>query len=132
MHDAHTHIQMANRTGRKRLLRHLAILKRLRSMRNPQQIGAAVKNASPNLIKCLVDCCHNVSCGNIPVGKKTIKQLRRHKKTIRQILNRKAKAKRKRQLLSQSGGFLPLLLAPIIGLAGSLAGEAISSAISRR
>jgi hypothetical protein len=95
----------------------------------PGGIKSAMLNASPDLVHCLCECIHNVSKGNIPIAPKAHKKLRRHRKQIRQILNRKVKAKRKKQLLSQTGGFLPLLLAPIISVLGGFLGETISSAI---
>jgi len=58
-------------------------------------------------------------------------KLRRHKSKIRKIIDKETKLAKKRELLTQSGGFLPLLLAPIISLVGGLVGEAIGGAISK-
>jgi hypothetical protein len=69
--------------------------------------------------------------GNVKIGGKRKKKLGEHKAVLRRILDRKTNITRKRKLLVQSGGFLPLLLAPIIGFVGSLIGDAVSSAVNR-
>ena len=58
----------------------------------------------------------------------TLKQkLRRHSKALRKLANNKTSIKAKRRMLSQRGGFLPLLLAALPAI-GSIAGGLISRA----
>ncbi len=89
-------------------------------------------HADKDLVRCLCECIQNVAVGNVKIGKSRRLKLKKHRATLRSIINRKTPLGRKRKLLSQTGGFLPLLLAPIIGIAGSLIGDAISGAIGNR
>lgn len=97
----------------------------------PRQCRALLQCADKELIGCLCECIQNVTKGNVRIDGARKRRLAKHKAKLRKILDKRTKLGRKRQLLSQTGGFLPLLLAPIIGLAGSLIGDAISGAINR-
>jgi len=48
-----------------------------------------------------------------------LKKLARHKKTFRKLILKKTSLKAKRKIL-QSGGFLGLLIPPVLGLLSSL------------
>ena len=82
-----------------------------------------IDKASPELIRCLCDCAHNILQGNVTLSRHYKQKLRQHKTKLRKLANRKVALKTKKQLV-QSGGFLPLLLsalAPVItGVVGSL------------
>jgi hypothetical protein len=99
---------------------------------NPKQVKGVLENSQKDLVSCLCECMHNVAKGSVPIPPATLSKLKKHRKKIRQILNGKTKQKQRKQLLEQSGGFLPLLLAPIISLVGGLVGEAIGGAINKR
>jgi hypothetical protein len=116
----------------KRVRKHLAVLQFLAKSAKPNQAKAVLKCADRDLVGCLCECIQNVAMGNVAIDKGRKKKLAKHKQCLRQILDKGTKLKKKRKLLVQSGGFLPLLLAPIIGIAGSLIGDAISGAINRR
>jgi len=53
------------------------------------------------------------------------KKLKRHSKALRMLTNKKTSIKMKRNILSQRGGFLPLLLAALPAI-GSIVGGIIS------
>jgi hypothetical protein len=74
----------------------------------------------------------NVANGNVKVPPTVLSKLKKHKSKIRAAVSKKISFKKRKQLIEQSGGFLPLLLAPIVSLVGGLVGEAIGGAISKR
>lgn len=61
-------------------------------------------------IDAVCDCAHNSLRGAIPLTKVQKQRLKKHKKVIRTLSNKKVSIKRKRKILGQSGGFLPILL----------------------
>ena len=86
---------------------------------NPKQRKALLQHISPDLLKCLCECCLNVLKGNVSLSTSQKRQLSRHRRVLRSLADRKTPNKRKKQLLLQKGGFLPALLGPIIStLAG--------------
>ena len=85
----------------------------------PSIIKAVLKGASPDLIRALSECSLNVLNGRIPLTQNQMRQLRRHKQTIRALASRKTSVKRRKQLL-QKGGFLGALIKPVLGVLGGL------------
>ena len=72
--------------------------------------------ASPELIRCICDCAHNILQGNVTLSSHYKKKLSQHKTKLRKLADRKVVLKKKKRLV-QTGGFLPLLLsalAPVI------------------
>ncbi len=70
----------------------------------------------------LSEIAHNTIKGNVKLKKSQSKKLKRHVHTLKQfccIKNKKSLNKRKK-LLVQSGGFLPILIPTIASLIGSL------------
>ena len=66
--------------------------------------------------------------------KKQIGQLRRYKRKLRILANKRSSVQKKRQILNQKGGIAPLLIpiiAAAIGSAGSVAGAAVHAAVSK-
>ena len=85
------------------------------SRAKPPLVKAVVKNASPQLVKTLCECCHNVLKGNVPLTPVQKRRLRRHKANLRQLTKKKLSVKKRKQLL-QTGGFIGALLGPVIGV----------------
>jgi len=106
-------------------------LRLLAKSKRPKQCKAIIEAADKDLIRCLCECIQNVMVGNVPIPQSKRTRLKRHRNILRNIVDKRTRYLKKKKLLSQTGGFLPLLLAPIIGLAGSLIGDAISGAINR-
>jgi len=105
----------------KRVKKHLEVLKLLKNAK-PKLRQSIVASAENDLVQCICECCHNILKGNIKLSPKEKKQLSRHKKPLRDLTSKRLSVERKRKLLVQKGGFLPALLAPIIGIASSLIG----------
>lgn len=81
---------------------------------NPTAVKAVLKTASPDLIQTLCECCHNVLKGNVRLNQRQKNQLRRHKLNLRALVAKKTSLKKRRQIL-QTGGFIGLLLKPVLG-----------------
>jgi hypothetical protein len=96
-----------------RLKAHLETLKKLRRCGKKQQKTILTEGGKP-LQLCLQECALNVLKGNVPLTKGQFKKLKSHKNSLRQ-LSKKRTSHKKRLLIEQKGGFLPLLLAPIVG-----------------
>jgi len=82
-----------------------------------------------------VDCCceiaRNILNRNIPLSAAQLKRSRRHGKKLYELAKLKTSIAKKRKIL-QSGGFLPLLLGPLLGIASSIIGGVATKAITNR
>jgi hypothetical protein len=88
-----------------------------------------IRKASRDNIDALSEVALNTLLGNVPLKDEQKKKLKRHRTKIRQLAHRRTSTKKKKILLVQQGGFLPLLLAPLLSALGGLAGKAIGSAV---
>ena len=81
-----------------------------------------LKDSSGGVIRTIAQVGKNVLNGNFKLSPRQKQRLRRHKKTLRALSQKRSSIKSKRKLLIQKGAaFLPLLLAPILSaVAGSL------------
>ena len=88
-------------------------LKKLRRC-TAKERKAILANGGKPLQLCLRECAINVLKGNVHLSKVQFNKLKKHKQKIRD-LSKKNTSLKKRLSIEQKGGFLPLLLAPIIG-----------------
>lgn len=87
----------------------------------PQLRKNILKKANPDLVKALCEICMNTLNGNMKISKSTKSQLKKYKKTLRNLASSKLNLLRKRKILIQKGGFLPLLLSSLLtGAVGKL------------
>lgn len=108
-----------------RLKRNIPCLHVLTKAKKPLR-DAIINNAEKDLIVCICDCSHNFLTGNIPFTEQEIKKLSRYQNLVRYLAKKnRGGLKEKKQLIVQNGGFLPLLLTPILSVAASLLAEAI-------
>lgn len=108
-----------------RLQRNISCLHVLTKAKKPMR-DAIINNATKDLILCICDCAHNFLNGNITFTDKEIKRLLRYQNLIRYLAKkRRDGVKDKKHIIVQNGGFLPLLLTPILSVVGSLLAEAI-------
>lgn len=110
-----------------RLKRNFKLLRFLKKAKRKHR-SSFLKTAPTDVILCLCDCAHNVLRGNIHLKKKDRDSLRRYKKALRQLTEKKSGVEKKRKFLIQKGGFLPYLLGPIISAAGGIIGNLIKRA----
>ena len=98
-------------------------LKRLRKL-NPFQRRSAMQVANDKFIRHFVSQVKKLKrATGLQPSLKT--KLKRHTKALRKLTNQRTSMKSKRKMLSQRGGFLPLLLAALPAI-GSIAGGIIS------
>ena len=114
-----------------RLRRNLAIVKRLKRM-NVGNRKKFLSVCNQDIIDCLCEASKNILKGNLPVSSHCYKKLCRYKKTLRELATKKTAAKKRRALLVQRGGFLPLILGPLLGLASSVIGGVINKALGHQ
>lgn len=103
----------------KNIKRQLDYLKVL-SVATPKQRQAIIDGASKDLIYAICECALNCLKGNVNLTSSQKQKLSRHKNTLRSLANKKYPLKKKRSVLKQKGGFLGVLLKPILGLASLL------------
>lgn len=109
-----------------RLKRNISCLHLLSKAQKPQRT-ALINTASNDQISCICDCAQNFLNGNIPFTEQQIKKLKRYQNQVRYLANNKhTKTKQKKQVIVQNGGFLPLLLTPILSVIGSLLADVIA------
>jgi hypothetical protein len=92
----------------------------------PAQRKKIIENASAEEIKCLTEIAMNITHGHFPVSDQHFERLKKHKHTIRQLAKKSIPHKAKKIILNQKGGFLPVLIAPVLAALGSIAGRLIS------
>ena len=91
-----------------------------------ERAGEAVQttvlhSASKDLVMALVECAKNVISGTVRLTNSQIAALRRQKNIITELVKVRTPLHRKKAIL-QSGGFLPLIIRPLISLLGGLLG----------
>lgn len=84
------------------------------SKARPRMVQSIIKTADKELIHCLCECAHNILKGNVPLSSDQKSKLKRHKRILRTLEDKQVSLNKKRSKL-QTGGFLPALLAPLIG-----------------
>jgi hypothetical protein len=89
------------------------------------------QKAGKDIKTCLHECAINVLKGNVPLSQKEFLRLKKYKNTVRALSKRKL-MKKKTESIIQKGGFLPLLLSPIIGALANVAIKGIGKAIAKK
>lgn len=94
---------------------------------NTQLRTALLRAADPSLVQNICECALNTLRGNVKLTAEQKEHLRKHRKALRRLASNTGSWKSKKRLVIQHGGFLPLLLAPVIeGLVAALAIKLIS------
>lgn len=105
-----------------RIIKYSELLAALKAA-DPHTRVAILRSAPDEFIKTLVEVVLNFLAGNIPHSKQTLQQLKRYKKHLRNIeSHRKGSIQQmRRRMIYQKGGFLPLLMAPLLAAAPFIA-----------
>ena len=82
---------------------------------NSKQRKELIRTASKDQILSVCECAFNILRKNVGLSPPQVTQLRKAKKIVYLIVDPKVSVAKKKKILEQSGGFLPLLLAPILG-----------------
>ena len=112
------------------LKKKLNLLKVLKKAK-PVDRKSILESADNETIVCICECIDNLLHGNVKISHIQKKQLAKYARLLRTIADRKTPVKKKRQLLVQKGGFLPALLAPVLGVASGLIGELVGNLVRR-
>ena len=110
-----------------RLHRNIGLLRALNCCTKKQR-RAVLQSLAPDQIHCICECLTNILRKNIPVSKKSKKTLKKSWPVLLKLTakrpkdkkTRKAHFREKKRLLVQNGGFLPLILGPILTAASGL------------
>ena len=74
------------------------------------------------ILTCLCECSKNILEGNVPLSPVQKRNLRRHKRSLRELTLKKISKKKKNKIL-QKGGFIGALITPILSLLGGMLGS---------
>lgn len=105
------------------LRKNFKLLELLMTTKNESTRKTMLKDLSKNdkFFRALKEVCRNVLIGNIPMSKYKKKKLQPHEKLIKGIvLTKKLTTKKRKQMVTQSGGFLPFLLPTVISILSTL------------
>ena len=83
-----------------------------------------INNTNKELIHVICECCENILNGNVMLDKYSYDKLRKYKSTLRKLI-KKSNYKKKKNLIVQKGGFLPIILPAIITGLSSIVASAI-------
>jgi len=114
----------------KRMKRNFHFLKALETA-PPTMRKAMLKTGDDELMCSICEICSNILQGVVKLTPNQKRDLMKYKWEIRALQNRDIKMKKKKRMLIQKGGFLPLVLAPALSLLASLLGETIAGAIRK-
>lgn len=107
---------------KKNLKKHVHFLRAVATT-HPLQRRALLKTAKNEQIESLCEICLNILAGNIPVN---VNKMKKYKNLLRNLARKKSSIQqKKRMLVNQSGGFLPLLAPAIISTLGGILGRVI-------
>ena len=86
---------------------------------NPKIRRFILQNSDKKLIKAIRECLHNFLKGNIKVTPDEMKKLKKYKNSIRLLAGENC-FKKNKQILVQSGGFLPFIIPVAIEVISSI------------
>ena len=81
---------------------------------HPHICKAILRGADEDLVQCYSECALNMLKGNVPLSGPQKAKLTKYKQKLRKVANKKISLKEKHKIV-QTGGFVPLLLAPLLG-----------------
>lgn len=83
---------------------------------SPKLRRAIIKHADKSLVRLICECSLNVLRGAVPLKESDKKSLKKYRKALRRLIDKRNKSLLKRKkILNQSGGsILPILIAPVI------------------
>ena len=110
-----------------RLAKHWDVLSVLSKASSPMG-KHLVQKAPKEIIDTVCECCLNVLKGTVPLSPEQKQKLGKHRCLLRQMVKKKIPLHQKKKMMVQRGGFLPLLLGPLlktiaVPIVGSLVGN---------
>ena len=80
----------------------------------PKVRKAILAESDNELVQSICECALNVLNGNVHVTKQNLNKLKRYKKTLRLLTDKKCSIKQKRIVIQQKGGNILLALIPVV------------------
>lgn len=117
-----------------RISKYASVLKQLITAKGHKR-NEILENADNCLIKLLCECAMNVLKGRVSLKKSQLKRLSPHGRTLVKLSRTtgfdraKTKLDQARKLLQKRGGFLPIILPPLLTLLSGFAGQALGKLI---
>lgn len=106
--------------SQKRVQQLLPELKRLSRMKDKER-KKSIASGSRDFIQCICECVKNLIKGRIPMNACHMKLLARRKQSLRKLALKQTALSKRKEIL-QKGGFIGLLLKPLLSGLISLAG----------
>lgn len=85
-----------------------------------------LKSASDDFIHALGEGSLNILKGNVRLNEKQFRQLKRYKKHLQSLANKRIPIYNRRRIVEQKGGFIGLLASVLVPTIASLIGSAVS------
>src|SRR5215470_12915184 len=108
------------------LRKHSSLLRLLHRSSPKLRRALIKKNCNGEFIRCISNCCANILKCNVPLNRAQLLKLRRKRHIVRKLADTKTSIAVKKRII-QKGGFLGLILPPLVGALGSLCGGLIGS-----
>lgn len=91
---------------------------------HPSQKKALLQTANNSQINSICEVCLNILHGNVPVN---VQRMKKYKNLLRLLAKKSTGMQRKKKMLvNQSGGFLPLLAPALLSAIGGIVGRVIA------
>ena len=101
-------------------LKHYAhVLKKFKRANSLKRKKILQQNLNKDFIHCICECCKNILNGNIKLTSRQLKDIRRRKHILRELIVKRISLAKKRKLI-QRGGFLGAILGPIVSVLSTL------------
>ena len=91
-----------------------------------------LRNASNTQLKGLFEVCLNIIRGNLPLDAVQFKRMKRHRKTLETLVNRRIPIYKKREVINQKGGFVATLAKFALPLLTHVIATQIAKRVGRR
>ena len=95
-----------------------------KAAKNPTKRNKLIDVADTSEIRAVSECIKNILEGNVPLSKKHLNQMKRHKLLLRSLAKRCYPVKKKKTILKQKGGFIgaliPMAISALSGMLPSL------------
>lgn len=95
------------------------------SLCNGKHRKTLISNATTNDINSVCEACLNILKGNVPITRHHKQKLKKHKTAIRRLVSKSVPVKKKK-IIIQKGGFLPIILGALAPVLGSILGKFIN------
>lgn len=83
---------------------------------NKKKIKSIISNSNKKFINCICECILNCLNGNVSLTKNEINRLKKYKNVLRKLLEKKSLKHKKKLLIQQGSGFLPILVPSVLEL----------------